>query len=72
MMVLGFHAPHLRILYMHNRSCIGQKREGNPVFLLSFDSLIFPCRRLRKTLPAIPCLPAYDEVDVSVFTVCCK
>ena len=31
-------------LGLHNRLCAGQKRKGNRVFLLSFDSLIFPLR----------------------------
>ena len=66
--LIGFHTPYLPILYVHEHSYAGQKRKGNQVFLLSFDSLIFPFRRLRillrKTLPAIGLLLAYGRVDV--------
>ena len=41
---MGVNTPYLHLLYVHERSCAGQKREGNQVFLLSFESLIFPFR----------------------------
>ena len=53
---------------------VEQKREENQVFLLSFESLIFPFRRLRiflrKMLPAIPFVLAYDGVDVMAIVRC--
>ena len=33
---MGVDTPYLSISYVHERTCAGQKREGNQVFLLSF------------------------------------
>ena len=57
---------------LHNRLCAVQKERTNQGFSSPFDSSAFPIRRLRillrKTLPAIPFLLAYDKIDVIFYS----
>ena len=72
------HKMYTYFLYILSRSCgFAKMTAKQPTGLFApFESLIFSCRRLRiflrKMLPAIGLLQAYDSVDVRFSRVCCK